>query len=157
MNSVVTARQYAALHLFYVEGWSYRRIGKALGIAGPTAYELVCRGKNNVLTYCVEQATPNTSPIVETLVSSQASTQTRDMHAAAERQDELLDTFEAQLERRLSELDALESCMSGDSFLPSHVKRNTYDRWEITVLNESGATSLCSSAYEARRLHRFIP
>ena len=60
----------------------------------------------------------------------------------------------------------LDECMSGSSFVPTHVKRNSFDQWELRYCNsfdqwelrysmDHRSRQLPTSAYEARTAQRY--
>ena len=49
----------------------------------------------------------------------------------------------------------LAECMSGSSFVPTHVKRNALDQWELRYAMDHESRQLPTSAYEARIAQRY--
>ena len=149
---MVTARQYVALHLYYVEGWSYRRVGKALGLTSSASpYSLIQRGRDALIRITVDKGA-NTLPLVEGLLRpSPTSSLTRNVGQAASRREELLDALEHRMVQRDAELADIEECMAGDSFSPTRIKQNHYDQWEIRYLNQHHGEPLPTSAYMHKR------
>ena len=151
-----TSRQELALHLYYCEGWSYRRIGKALGISHPAVIHLVRRGTKWIIRAC-EARGVTTLPIVKALTEpSPESSPTRHLGRAMNRQEELLDALAVRLEQRARELAMYEQWIDGDSsgLLP-HVKRNPYDAWELRYLQSHKGEPLPTSAYSAKTAAEF--
>jgi len=148
----VTARQYIALHLYYIEGWSYRRIGKHLGMASSASpYALVQRGKSAIVRITVDKGA-NTLPLVEGLLRpSPTSSLTRNVGQAASRREELLDALERRMAQRDAELADIEECMAGDSFSPTRTKQNPYDQWEMRYLSKHQGEPMPTSAYIHKR------
>jgi hypothetical protein len=149
VTAIITDRQYTAARLYYCEGWTYRKIGQALNCCTSTAFNEV----RTVQTFCVGLAEDgmNVPPIVEAFTNAAGGNTgaKRDAGAALARQAALSDELASRLECREDELLALAECMSGDCYLPSHVKKNPYDQWELHLLNSRGRTSLGSGDYEA--------
>lgn len=148
----ITARQLLALHLYYATGCTYRKIGTVLSIDGKTAYDLVQRGRRSLYIH-VSHDHPHKSLLVEALLRpSPTASVTCNVGLAASRQGELLDALEFRLEQRAEELAHLEECMSGDSYLPTHCKRNTWDQWELNYICSHKS---CSPSYEAKSLTKY--
>jgi hypothetical protein len=157
VNGTVTARQYVALRFYYVEGWSQRRIADLLGIQQQSVHRLICRGQRWIIDAAASDGGVKSLRLRALLVPSPSASATREASwAAASRQDELLDALDLRLQERASELDSIEACMSGDSCLLTHCKRNCFDRWEMDVLNARDKATLSTCDYEARRLLRYV-
>lgn len=149
----LTDRQFVALYLYYVEGQSYRKIGRLFGVDFKTAYEHVTTARDKLITIKVEVPNPHTSPLVERLLEpSPTSSVTRGAGIAASRREELLDALERRMAQRDAEWADIEECLSGDSFSPTHGKRNSFDQWETRYLmrhaNNAGE-GLPTGAYQS--------
>ena len=167
MSHTITTRQYIALRLYYVEGWSYRRIGKLFGSNPGTTYRLVQRGKRCVIE-CAAEEGGNGSPKVRGLLApSPTSSITCNVGIAASRQDELYDALELLMQQHAMQATAFAECMSDNSFHSTHIKRNNLDQWEMRSTPwRRHCLQIPTSAYEARsalgllqacRLHLSIP
>ena len=153
--ATVTTRQYIVLRLWYVEGWSQHRIAKGLGIKQPPVHRLIARGRRWILEACADQG-GITSPLYERLFhDSPASSPTANLGAAACRQEELLDALELLMQQRAAEAATFEECMSGDSSHNGHVKRNTFDLWEMRYAMAHKCSQLPTSAYDCCRAWRY--
>jgi hypothetical protein len=153
--NVVTTRQQIALLLFYVEGYSHRRIGESLGIKHASVQRLILRGSRWLICAAAEEGGA-TSPRLRALLAPSPTTDpTRNVGLAALRQDELLDALELHMEREARTADAIRECMSGDSHLPTHVKRNSFDQWELRYAMDHECFQLPTSAYNARVAQRY--
>lgn len=149
--ALLTVRQYVALRLWYVEGWSQRRIGRDMKVTHQAVYTLIVRGRKALVRGLAEQGVA-TLPLVEGLLRPSAtSSVTRDVGQAASRREELLDALQLRMEQRATELAIVEECMSGDSFSPTRTKRNPYDQWETRYLSRHEAEPLPTNAYDAGR------
>lgn len=147
-HMTVTCRQQVALSLYYVEGWSHRRIGQAIGSNPGTVYRLIERAKEVIVRQCSGE-TGNAHPIVERLCSLSPTSSTSHVGRAMTRQEELLDALALRLEQRDAELAMYEQWLDSDSHLPSHVKRNPYDQWELRYLQGKRGEPLPTTAYRA--------
>jgi hypothetical protein len=146
----VTDRQYIAMRLYYCEGWTQRKIGSALGIRQQNVSRLLTRGKRWIIERAGEEGVK--SLLVEGLFRpSPTSSVTRNVGLAASRREELLDALELRMKQRATELAEVEECMAGDSFHPTHIKRNHHDQWELRYLTAHDAQSLPDSAYIQKR------
>jgi hypothetical protein len=105
-NRTVTARQYVALYLYYVEGQSFRRIGATLGIKSSNGvYSLIQRGKRWIVE--AEAEGVNASPFIE----GRNASSTRNVGRAASRQDDLIAEVEWRVEQRERELADIDRLM----------------------------------------------
>ena len=152
----LTARQYVALHLYYVEGQSYRRIGSTLGITGQGAWDLVGRGRTRLVA-CYVDAPLDASPLVEGLTSPSATASTtRHVGRSESRQDRLLDALERRMAHRAYEVEEVTECMCGNFALPTHIQRNHWDQWEMRYLNaRPDSHGIPTTAYRADRAARY--
>ncbi len=83
------------------------------------------------------------------IVPSPTSSPTANIGLAASRREELLDALQLRLEQREAELADIAECMSGNHFLPTHIKRNHYDQWELRYLSHCSGEPLPTSAYDS--------
>ena len=149
MSHTITARQYITLRLYYVEGWSERRIGAAFSITHQAAHDRLIRARRWVFEAAGDEGLA-ASPLVEALLApSPTSSPTSNVGVAASRQDELLDSLELLTEQHAQQAASFIECMSGDSHLPTHVKRNTFDQWEMRYAADHRCEQLPTSAYNA--------
>ena len=155
-HMATTSRQDLALYLYYVQGHSYRQIGKALGIEVASSYTLVKRGRESIIR-SVERQGANTSPLVRALLAANESAVscTRHIGRALTRQEELLDALQLRLEQHEAELAMYEQWLSGNSSSPSHCKKNAHDQWELRYLQQHrNGGCLPSSAYDGHSASR---
>jgi hypothetical protein len=148
-NRTVTARQYVALYLYYVEGQSQGKIGAVLGIAQQNVSKLMVRGKRWLVDAVAEQGGVSLPRLTALLAPSPTSSPSANVGLAASRQEELADALELRLQQRATELAEVEECMSGDSSHPTRIKRNHYDQWELRYLAARSGEPLPTSAYYA--------
>ena len=134
----LTARQYIALHLYYAEGWSITRISGMLSCTKQAVHSLMGRAKTRI----VETYTTNDVDLAihmrDILRPCPAASITHSKGKAASRRELLLDALEQRMLQRATELANIRECMSGKSFLPTHLATNRYDQWESRYLNECG-------------------
>ena len=151
----VTARQYVALYLYYIEGQPQRKIGSVLGIAHQNVSRLIVRGKRWLVDAAADQGGASL-PYIEALSApSPTASPTRNVGLAASRREELLDALELRLEQRAKDLAEVAECMSGDSSRPTRIKRNHYDQWELRYLAGKAGEPLPTSAYNAAVAARY--
>jgi hypothetical protein len=155
MSHTITARQYIALRLYYVEGWNYSRIGEAFGVTKQAVHQVVMRGRHWIIQACGVQGVDATPRLRVLLAPSPTLSPTRNVGVATSRQDELLDALELRMEQQASMADSLSECMSGDSFRSTHVKRNSFDQWELRYAMLNNCLQLPTSAYNARVAQRY--
>jgi hypothetical protein len=74
---------------------------------------------------------------------------------AASRQDELYDALELLMQQHATQATAFAECMSGNSFHPTHIKRNNLDQWEMRYAMARRCLQIPTSAYEARSAWRY--
>lgn len=141
-----TARQLKALHLYYVEGWSHRRIAGALGIKHAPVQRLIMRGSRWIVEKAADEGGASL-PLMRALIAPGPTSSTTNVGLAASRVDDLLDALELRMEQRAYELAATEECMSAGSFQPTRIKRNHYDQWELRYLARHKGEPLPTSAY----------
>lgn len=153
--ATITARQYIVMRLWYVEGWSQYRIAKGLGITQPSVYGLIARGRRWIFEAVSEEGAITLRRVEVLLAPSPTSSPTSNLGVAASRQDELLDALELLMEHQASEAAIYDECMSGDSILRTHVKRNTFDLWELRYAMAHQCAQLPSSAYNAHIASRY--
>lgn len=152
---MVTTRQYIVLRLYYVEGWTLRRIGQAFGVSFQAVHQTIGRGRRWIFEVCGDQGV-DASPLVRGLLApSPTSSPTSNVGLAASRQEELLDALELLMEHRAAEAASFEECMSGDSFLQTHAKRNSFDQWEMRYAMARHCLQIPTSAYEARSCWKY--
>ena len=150
---MTTTRQEAVLILYYVYGRTHRQIGQALGISPQASHSLVQRATREWMRMVTDEGVDATV-LVEGLLRSSMASATSDAHLgrAFTRQEELADALALRVEQREAELSMYEQWLDADSHLPSHVKRNTYDQWELHYL----CTHKCKTPpYEARSLWQY--
>lgn len=153
--ATITARQYIVMRLWYVEGWSQRRIGRFLGIHQKSVWDLISRGRRWIIRTASEGG-PSRHLLIEVLLApSPTSSPTSNLGVAASRQDELLDALELLIQHRAAEAASYQECMSGDSHLRTHVKRNTFDLWELRYAMAHQCSQLPTSAYDCCRAWRY--
>lgn len=143
----VTSRQEQALRLYYCEGWTHRRIGSHLGITHRAVQTLIIRGSRWLIEDAAAQGVASL-PLVERPCRLSPTSSTH-VGRALTRQEELLDALALRLEQRDAELAMYEQWLDGDSHLPSHVKRNPYDQWELRYLRGKKGEPLPTTAYRA--------
>lgn len=134
----VTARQYVALYLYYIEGQPQRTIGSILGVSQQAASYLLERGRRRLVTSVGETGVVKAVHMRELLRPSPYASPTRDLGKAASRQEDLLDALEQRMLQRADDLADLQQCMSGESVLPVRTKRNHFDQWECRYLSGNG-------------------
>lgn len=172
---MVTARQYVALHLYYVEGWSHRRIAQVLGITHAPVQRLILRGRRWIMEAGCDQGGANSPYIEKLLCSSRTSSPTRDVGRAASRQDQLLMEWESRVEQRERELGDIDSLMRGNQGVPDSLHRtfirdyyddawivpyrrpsHQFDQWEMLYLNDRpGSRTIHTAAYDSHRAARY--
>jgi hypothetical protein len=152
----VTSRQERALQLYYVEGWTHRRIGQCLGISHASVQRLIVRGSRWLLHEAEGQGGAM-SPFMRALLAPSAtSSPTRHVGRAEARQEELIGLLELRMQQRAVSLSEVEKCMSGESLLAPHPLRNHWDHWELCYLARRPQTlGLPGSAYEARTCWKY--
>ena len=140
-----TRRQALALHLSHVEGWSFSRIGAALGCDRKTAWELVRRGERALVRDAAESG-PDAA-----VAALSAHLHEPENYRAAQRQGEAYEQLEEHVRRREWQLEELAAAMGEDGYVP---QRSTpeLDRWELQLLAGRKAQSLTMADYEAARL-----
>ena len=134
----VTARQYVALYLYYIEGQTQRTIGDVLGVTQPAIHYLLQRGKLLLEEAASDGGVIKAVHMRELLRPSPYASPTRDLGKAASRQEDLLDALEQRMLQRADDLADLQQCMSGESVLPVRTKRNHFDQWECRYLSGNG-------------------
>ena len=134
----LTARQYIALHLYLVEGWTQNRIGGFLSISQPATHYLIQRGRKWFTDTATRDGVISAIHVRDMLHPSPSASITRNVGKAACRQEELLDALEQRMLQRANELAKYRECMSGNSILPVHRARNKHDQWECRYLTEHG-------------------
>lgn len=144
-----TSRQEVALLLYYVEGWSHRRIGQALGISHQASHQLVDRGRRIILHKVDEQDVDALPTVRVLLAANERVSCTRHIGRALARQEELLDALQLRMEQRAEELAMYEQWLDSGSSSPSHCKRNPYDQWEMRYLHGRKGEPLPTTAYNA--------
>lgn len=152
----LTARQYIALRAYYVEGMSHSAISRTLGCSRQNTHELVSTARAKVIRF-YEDGILDIQVLVEGLLRPAAhSSPSSNLGVAASRQDELLDALELRMQQRALEIQDISECMSGNSFMPTHIKRNQFDQWELRFLNGSiNRHSLPMTAYRSLRAAGF--
>jgi hypothetical protein len=147
---------HLVLILHYRQGWSKRRIGRALGVPESTV-----RWR---LRTCLATLSENlsahdlrTHPIVEALLRYEDSAKPR--HSSkdvAQGREQLADELEASVVRRTAEMDQAAECMAADC--PAFHKRSKgpdWQQWEMRYLNERRCTSIPTGAYRADRAGKY--
>jgi len=150
----VTDRQRTALQLYYVEGWSQRRIGRTLSVSQPSVHRLIVRGSR----WIVETAAAEggiSLPSMRALFASSPTSSSTHVGRAACRREELLDALELRVEQRAKDLATAEECMSSGSSAPTRCPKNHYDQWELRYLRDHAGEPLPTSAYKASNAARY--
>ena len=154
MAGVLTQRQLACFDLYYVYGWSTRKIASVFSCS----YETVRRERDTVvirLQVSLEDGKCDNTLRVEDLFRSSSSTPTRDVGAALRRQEQLASELESWMDIREQQLLDVSECMDGNCPMPAHHKKNPYDQWELDYMLEHHRKSMTTADYEARRLGRY--
>ena len=152
--STLTRRQENVLYFYYHLGWSFRLIGRAFSIDQRT----VRREHETALNWLRLSADEcRTPPIIGGLLRSSSSSQTGDATTALHRQEKLLSSLESWMDRRAADRGVIEECMGSHVSPPTHIKKNSWDAWELDYLARSGKRSMCTSDYDAKRLDRYVP
>jgi hypothetical protein len=146
----LTAKQYIALRAYYVEGMSHAAISRTLMCSRQNTQMLVSAARAKMIR-AYEDGVIDIRLLVEGLLRpSPTSNVTRDLGTSASRRERLLDALELRMQQRALESRAIAECMSGSSFVPTHIKRNSFDQWEMRYLNErQGRGTVPSAAYRA--------
>ena len=147
--ATVTDRQYIALRLWYLEGWSQHQVARAFGITQPAVHALIARGRRWVFEAVSRKGLSNRHLVEGLFGPSMASSLTRDLGAASGRRDELLDELEIRMDQQAREAAAFSDCMLGDSLFSAHPLHNTFDQWEMQYALEHGCEHLPTTAYDA--------
>jgi predicted DNA-binding protein (UPF0251 family) len=130
----LTLRQFVALRAYYVEGMTHSAISRTLGCSRQNAHAMVTTAKDKLIR-AYDAGDIDIPVITEGLLRpSSTSVTTRDVRVSASRQDELLDALELHMQRRAFDHEEIRECMSGDSFMQTHLQRNHLDQWELHYL-----------------------
>jgi C4-dicarboxylate-specific signal transduction histidine kinase len=144
------------LILHYREGWSKRRIGRALGVD-----EATIRRRLNATIATLSEHMPHevrrTLPIIEALLRYEdGATRRHSSKDMAQKREQLADELEASVLRRSADLEQAAECMDADC--PAFHKRSKgpdWQQWEMRYLNERGRTSIPTGAYRADRAGKY--
>jgi hypothetical protein len=144
----LSPREFFALRGYYYVGMSARLIGETLSCTRQAAEALIKVGRQKLIRAC-EDGQVAFPLLVEGLMRpSPTANVTRDTGTSASRQERLLDALELHVQRRALDFQEIGECMAGDSFVPTHIKRNSFDQWELHFLNEkAGRSSVPGTAY----------
>ena len=154
MAATITAKQYIALRLWYVEGWTQYQVAHLFGVTQPAVHGLISRGRRWIFeTACADPLSLYAQDSLEVeglLRPSPSSSVTHDLGKAASRQEELLDALELLMEQRADALAVAEMCMSNGFSAPTHVKRSDMDQWETHYAATHHGHAPSGNAYNAR-------
>jgi hypothetical protein len=152
----LSTSQYLALRAYYVQGMTQAAISRTLGCSRQNVHMLVMTARAKLVRACEDGVVDFLSVVEGLMRPSPTSNVTCDVGKAASRQEQLLDALELRMQQRALESEDTRECMSGSSFVPTHIKRNSFDQWELRFLNEgTGRNSVPSSAYRPRNMARF--
>ena len=151
----LTPRQYVAIRAYYALGMSIGTISNALMCSRQNVHQLIMAGRARLLRAYKDGYLDSQSLVEGLFRPSPTSSPTCNVGIAASRQDELYDALELLMQQHAMQATAFAECMSGNSFYPTHIKRNNLDQWEMRYAMARNCRQIPTSAYEARSAWRY--